>query len=246
LDIPRNARAIPTDTALSIHKVLGLAESAEALGDLRSLPSEAVVCLTRCCSVLLALCQMRCCLWTATWTRLVRLAGGGREWFLNMVQRCCRSHNDLCGSAYFGRHGSCDRLAQGLLHMEEVRRVLRPQMGRNGGQESWGLIACRLDAATVAPHQGLLHAGLPGVVIACASRVLQENGVAHGLHPHQRQTACPRFILGAREVLSGHRLGQARTLLLAVQPDGLFHVTVHLLLGSIGSADKPIETCYLQ
>src|SRR5262249_34985830 len=63
------------------------------------------------------------------------------------------------------------------------------------GQKPRRLIACRLDDPTVKTRQGVFHEGIPGVVIACESRLLQNNGVAHGVHPHQRQTACKRFIL---------------------------------------------------
>ncbi len=82
-----------------------------------------------------------------------------------------------------------------MLHMEKVRRVMRPQVMFNIGQKPRSLIACRLDDPTVKTRKGMLHEGMPGVLIACESRLLQDNVVAHGVHPHQRQTACKRFIL---------------------------------------------------
>ena len=87
---------------------------------------------------------------------------------------------------------------------------------------------------------------MPGVLIACLGRLLQDNVVAHGLDPHQAQTAGKRFILRHRDVFGGHLVSQARALLLAVRHDRLFHATVDLLLRPIGSPDKPIEARELQ
>ena len=56
------------------------------------------------------------------------------------------------GSPLFGGHRSRNRLAQCLLHMEQVRRVMRPK-GSNIRQQSWRLIACRLNHLTVETQQ---------------------------------------------------------------------------------------------
>ena len=125
--------------------------------------------------------------------------------------------------------------------MEDIRRVMRPQVMFNVRQQSRGLIACRLDHLTVEPHQGLRHQLLPGVLIACLGRLLQENVVAHGVYAHQAQTACKGFILRHRDVFGWHLVRQACAFLAAVRHDGLFHTTVDLLLHAVGSADKPIK-----
>jgi hypothetical protein len=83
-----------------------MADRADALGDLLSLPGEVVVLLTRCFDVLRDLCQMRCCLCRATWTIVVRLASGGMALLLHPVKRFVRLHDDLCGRSHFGSHGS--------------------------------------------------------------------------------------------------------------------------------------------
>src|SRR5712692_5437961 len=72
-----------------------------------------------------------------------------------------------------------------MLHMEQVRRVMCPQVMFNIGQQTWRFIAGGLNHATVEPRQSLLHERLPGVLVAALGRLLQENVVALGVHRHQ-------------------------------------------------------------
>jgi hypothetical protein len=139
--------------------------------------------LTSRCYVLRHLCQMRCRLGGTPWTTLFRLAGGGMEMLLSLVERFCRLHDGLGGSPLFGSPGGRDRLAPFMLHREEVRRVRRPQGVCHVGEKPWSLIACRLNDPTVETRKGLLHEGMPGILIACSSRLLHDNVVAHGVHP---------------------------------------------------------------
>jgi hypothetical protein len=122
---------------------------------------------------------------------------------------------------------------------------MRPQMVCNIGEEPWSFIAGRWDHPTVETRQSLFHQGMPGVVIPCRCSLLQHHGVAHGLDPHQAQTACKRFILRERDRFGGHRVSQPCTLFLAVRHDRFFNATVHLLLGPIRRPHKPVETCQL-
>jgi hypothetical protein len=87
---------------------------------------------------------------------------------------------------------------------------------------------------------------MPGIVIACLSRLLQENVVALRVHPHEAKATCPCFILRQRDVFGWHLVSQTRTFLLAVRRDRVFNVTIDLVLRPIRSADKPIETRELQ
>ena len=87
---------------------------------------------------------------------------------------------------------------------------------------------------------------MPGILIACLSRLLQENVVALGVHPHEAKATCQCFILRQRDVFGRHLVSQTRAFLLAVRRDRFFHVTVDLVLRPIRSADKPIETRELQ
>ena len=123
---------------------------------------------------------------------------------------------------------------------------MRPKVVFHIRQQARGFITGRLDHLTVETRQGWLHQRMPGVLIACLCRLLQHNVVAHGVHPHQAQTARKRFILRHRDVFGWHLVRQTRALLLAVRHDRFFHATVDLLLRPIGSADKPIEARELQ
>jgi hypothetical protein len=128
-----------------------------------------------------------------------------------------------------------------MLHMKQIWRVMGPKVLGNIRQSARGFIAGGLHDLTVETREGLLHEFLPGVLIACLGRLLQENVVAHRLDPHQAQTARKRFILRQRHRFGGHLVRQTGTLLVAVRHDRVFHTTVDLLLGPIGGADKPIE-----
>lgn len=105
MDVTRNERAIATYATLSIHKVVRLAESAEALGGRLALPSETVRLLPRCFDVLGDRCQMCCGLGRALWAALVRLVRGGLALLLHVVPRCFRLHDDLGGRSHCGSQG---------------------------------------------------------------------------------------------------------------------------------------------
>ncbi len=58
-----------------------------------------------------------------------------------------------------------------MLHMEHIRRVMRPKVMFNVREKSWGLITGRLNHLTVKTRKGLLHQLVPGVLIACLGRL---------------------------------------------------------------------------
>ncbi len=76
--------------------------------------------------------------------------------------------------------------------------------------------------------------------------MFQHNVVALRVRRHQAQSAAKRFILGQRDVLSGHVFAQPRTFGSAVRHDGLLDLTVDALLGPIGSRDKAIQAGELE
>jgi hypothetical protein len=127
----------------------------------------------------------------------------------------------------------CDRFAQVMLPMEEVRRVMRPEVLCHRRQQAWGLSAGRWDHLTVESRQGRLHARLPGVVIPRLGRLLEDNVVAHRLEPPQTEPTRPGFSLRHRDVFAWHLVRPPRALLVPVCHDGVFHVTVDLLRGPI-------------
>jgi hypothetical protein len=185
LDIPGNELTIATHATLQVDKVVRVADSANALGDLRALLGEALVLVASGFDFLRNLLDTRCHLWGAPWTPLCWLVVGTATVLWHTLERLFRLNDCLLGSSLFRGHGGGDSLAQFMLHMEEVRRVMRPQVVLNIRQQAWGFITGRLNHFTVEPQQSLFHEFLPGVLIACLRRLLQQNIVAHGLNPHQ-------------------------------------------------------------
>src|SRR6266571_3072303 len=86
-------------------------------------------------------------------------------------------YNGLFGGPLFGGHWSRNGLAQLMLHMEDVRRVMRPQVMLNIRQQSRGLITGRLNDRAVETRKGRLHERVPGVLIARRCQLFQENVV---------------------------------------------------------------------
>ena len=76
LDIPGNELAVATHAALQVDKVVGVANGANALGDLLALPGETLVLVASGCHVLRHLLQARCRLWRTARTALLRLVVG--------------------------------------------------------------------------------------------------------------------------------------------------------------------------
>jgi hypothetical protein len=133
-----------------------------------------------------------------------------------------------------------------MLHMEEVRRVVRAEVMFHIRQQTRCFIAGRLYDLTVQTRQRLLHERMPCVLIAGWSCLLQEDVVALGLYCYQAKPPGKRFILGQRDGFSGHVFGQTRAFLPAVRHDGLLHVPVDLLLRPIGDRNKAIKACEFQ
>ena len=63
----------------------------------------------------------------------------------------------LAAARCLSGHRRRDGFAQFMLDMEEVRRVMRPQVMFNIREESRGFITGRLDHLTMQAGQGLLH-----------------------------------------------------------------------------------------
>src|SRR4029453_12474888 len=167
--------------ALQVDKVVGVANGANALGDLLALPAEALMLLASGFHFLPTLLQTWKHLWGASWTALCRLGVGVSKGLMHSLGRLFSLGDRLGGSALFDGQGGCNGLAQLMLDMEEVRRMMRPKVLFHIGEKARRLITGRLDDLTVEARQGLLHQALPGVVIASLARLLQENIVTHRL-----------------------------------------------------------------
>ena len=95
-----------------------------------------------------------------------------------------------------GGHGTADGFDQLMLHMEDVRRVMRTEVMLHVGQQARCFIAGRLYDLTVETRKRLLHQRIPRVVIAALGRLLQNDVVALGVRRHQAKPAGKRFIFG--------------------------------------------------
>ena len=91
-----------------------------------------------------------------------------------------------------------------MLDMEEVRRVMCPQVMFHIREESRGFITGRLNDLAMQAGKGLFHQGMPGVVIACECRLFSHNVVAHRVSPYQAEPPGKRFILRHGDVFGWH------------------------------------------
>src|SRR6266436_10307138 len=69
------------------------------------------------------------------------------------------------------------------------------------------------------------------------------NKVALRVHRDEAKAAGKRFVLGHREVFTGHVRGQACGFVLVVDDYRFFNPAVDLLLRPIGSRDKAVKSC---
>src|SRR6266571_5456335 len=242
LEVPGKEFAVAAYAALQVDKVVGVADGADALRDRLALRGEALVFLASRVHFLLHLRQARCPLWGATWAGLLRLLVGVEQVLVHPLARFFR----LGGRSLFGGHGGCDGFAQLMLHMEEVRRVMCPEVVGNIREQPRGFITGRLNHLAVETRKGWRHQLIPRVLIPCWGGVLQHNVVALGVYPHQAQTARQRFIQRHRHLFRRHLVRQTCAFFLAVRHHRFFNVAVDLLLRPIGRADKPIEARELQ
>jgi len=130
LDICGNERAVATHATLHVHTVRGMADSTEALGDRLALSAAALVLVARGFHGLRHLCQACCGLWGTPGRTLVRHA----ELRVALLERLFGPRNGLGGSTLLDGHRRGDGLAQLMLHMEEVRRVMRSEVLFHRGQ----------------------------------------------------------------------------------------------------------------
>jgi hypothetical protein len=152
-----------------------------------------------------------------------------------------RDHR-LFGSPLFGGQGCRHGLAQFRLPMEQVGGVMRTKGLCDIRQKTRGLVARRLDEMALEGSQGVLHARVPGVVLARLSSFLQEDRVAERCNRYQAKPPSKSCILGPRAILWRHVPSQAYRLLAAVGDNRCFHLPVDPLLCPIGGAHKPMKS----
>ena len=105
LDSPRNERAVATHAAFSIDKVVGMAESADAPGDLLALPTDALGLSARSLRLLCDLFQTCGGLWGPTRATLCRCLAGVLAPLLPLHKRFLRLSGRLPGCPLLG--GQC-------------------------------------------------------------------------------------------------------------------------------------------
>ena len=99
---------------------------------------------------------------------------------------------------------------------------------------------------TVELRQGRRHPLIPTGLIAGLSQLFQNNEVALRVHRDEAKAAGKRFVLGHREVFTGHVRGQACGFVLVVDDYRFFNPAVDLLLRPIGSRDKAVKSCQVE
>src|SRR4029453_1888229 len=99
-----------------------------------------LVLVLRCYHILGSLLQAWSHLWRAAWTTLGRLTIGIVEALVHPLERLFSLRHGLGRRPLFDGQRRCDRFAQLMLHMEEVRRVMRPEVLCHIRQYSWGFI----------------------------------------------------------------------------------------------------------
>jgi hypothetical protein len=172
LDIADNQLPVATDPAIQVHAMVRLANGANTLANRLSRWREALALLASHCHLLFSLGQTWGALRRAPWTAPFWESAGTLGVCVYTVElRCSRRHGLLCG-ALLGGYGGHDSLAQLVLHMQEVWRVMRAEGMCHIREEPWRFVTRRLDHLAVEPCQGVLHQGVPGVLIARLGRVL--------------------------------------------------------------------------
>jgi hypothetical protein len=121
LDVVGHELAVSTDTPVPVNTVVGLADSAEALGDLRALLRQALMLPAGHSECLPGWHTAHERLWRVFRTDWWRLVACGFRMRLHLIERLLCLGDDFLGGAHFGRHRGTDGLAELMLPMEQVR-----------------------------------------------------------------------------------------------------------------------------
>src|SRR5262249_9753354 len=115
-------------------------KGADTLGDRLALPSETLGLLAGGSHVLCNLFQARCHFGGTPWTTLITRAVAVVVGLLDPLEPLFGLRHSLGSSTLVGGQWCRDRLAQLMLHMEEVRRVMHPEVVFDIRQQARGLI----------------------------------------------------------------------------------------------------------
>ena len=148
-DIARNQLAVAPYPSIQVDEVVHMAKSPNALADRLALLREALTRLARRFHLRRGLLQTPCHLWGAARAAPPRLFVVTLDGLLQTGTRRFSRRHGLFGGTLFGSHRRSDRLAQLLLHMEEVRRVMHPQVVFDIRSKPRRFVARRLDPLTL-------------------------------------------------------------------------------------------------
>ena len=145
------------------------------------------------------------------------------------------------GGMRLARQGSAGRLHRVVLHVKEVRRVVRAQARFRLGNEGLGRIAGHL--ADGDRQRGKLRAGtlLPGLGITLRLVLFDEDEVRHRFDGHQADLRMKGLVLAEGNLAGRHRRGEPLVFLLAETDQKRLQFLGDRLLGSIGGSDECIQ-----
>ena len=209
--------------------------------DLFTLRSEPLVLTAGRVEHLLGLLQAHGILWGTARAALCGLMTSALREGLQPFELLLGFGDGFMGSSLFGRRGTRNRFDQLVLHMKQVRRVVRLERVFHIGQQTGRFITGRLDHPAVELCQGRCHPLIPADLITGLSQLFQNNEIALRVHRDEAKAASKRFVLGHREVFWGHVLGQACCFILAIVHHRLLNLDIDLLLSPIGSRDKTLK-----
>ena len=152
--------AVSAHPALEIDKMVVVANATDTRLDLFALLSETLVLTTSRFECLLGVLQAHGCLWGAPWTALFGLITRVFRVTLQPFELLFGLGDGLVGRPFFGGHGTRNRFDQLVLHMEQVRRVMRLQIVFHIGQQPERFITGGLDHPAVELCQGRFHEGI--------------------------------------------------------------------------------------
>ena len=121
LDVRGDQRAVSTHPALAIDTRIGVANAAEALGDLFALRGEVLVLTTGRFEHLLGVLQVHACLWGPARPALLRLVTRAWRVGLHPFELLPGFGDGLVCRPLLRGHGTGDRFDQLVLYMEHVR-----------------------------------------------------------------------------------------------------------------------------
>jgi hypothetical protein len=240
-DIGGDQLAVSPHAAFQVDNVIGRADGLQALFDLLALLSQSLVLMAGCFKGLLSLLTAQGRFWRTAWTPLFKLIIGALQTGLGLLKLFLGLAERLVSGSFFGGQRCANGLAEFMLNVESVGRVMRPELVFDIGPNPRRLITGGWNHFTVELGQSRCHQGLPGCLITGLSELCQDHEGTHRIAGHQAKAAGEGCVLGHGDNLARHGLGQAWGFRVLVVDDGLVDLNVDWLLSPIGSGTKAVQ-----